>query len=55
MQGCVLPAFVNNDIEKGSAVLRAVEAHVTLWMLQRLAQWAEDEKGDWRKGNKKGH
>ena len=55
MQRCVLPAFLTNDIEMVSAVLRTVEPHaVTSWMLQRLAQWAEDEKGNWRKGNRKG-
>lgn len=55
MQRCVLPAVLNNDIERVSAVLGIVEAHaMTLWLLQRPAQWAECEKGNWRKGNKKG-
>lgn len=50
-----MPAFLKNDIEMVSAVLQTVEPHaVTLWMFQRPPQWAEDEKGNWRKGNKKG-
>lgn len=55
MQRCVLPAFLNNDIESLSADLPTVEAHaVALWMLQRPAQCTEDEKGNLRKGIKKG-
>lgn len=54
MQRCVLSAsFLNNDIEQVSAVLQTVDAlAVILWMLQGPAQWAEDEKGNCRKGNK---
>lgn len=54
MQRCVLPAFLNNDIEMVSAVLQTVEPHAVMWMFQETCWVGRGWEGKLEEGQQEG-